>query len=96
MPYEPLKDEKEEEMHEGETSTKNHIHALNETFINFFKGLNGKELVQPKISSNSSVCLLCNMVGHSASGWSKCGRWNHWLKKRRRRRRRTLSQIWNW
>jgi hypothetical protein len=39
---------------------------------------------------------LCNMVGHSASGWSKCGRWNHWLKKRRRRRRRTLSQIWNW
>jgi hypothetical protein len=39
---------------------------------------------------------LCNMVGHSASGCSKCGRWNHWLKKRRRRRRRTLSQIWNW
>jgi hypothetical protein len=46
MPFESLKDEWEDEMNEMETSTKQQIHALNETLIFFFKGSNGKELVQ--------------------------------------------------
>ncbi len=67
-------------MNEGETSTKQQIHVLNETLINFFKGYNGKELAQLAIPSSSSVCQLCNMMGHNASScWKlsekpKCGK----------------------
>ncbi len=70
-PYEPLKDEKDGELIKGETSTNRHIHVFNETLINFFKGSSGKELVKLEIPSNSSVCVLCNMVGHRASMCSK-------------------------
>lgn len=63
MPFEPLKDEWEDEMNEKETSTKRHIHTLNETLINFFKGSNGKESVQPVIPNNSSLCQLCKYDG---------------------------------
>jgi hypothetical protein len=79
-PFEPLIDEWEAEMNEGETSTKQQIHVLNETLINFFKGYNGKELAQLAIPSSSSVCQLCNMMGHNASScWKlsekpKCGK----------------------
>ncbi len=70
-PYEPLKDEKNEELIKGETSIDWHIHALNETLIIFFKGLGGNELVTHEIPRSSSVCQLCNMVGHSAYMCSK-------------------------
>ncbi len=53
------------------TSINRHIHALNQTLTNFFKGSSGKELVTLEIPSSSSVCQLCNMVGHSASMCSK-------------------------
>lgn len=53
---EPLKDEQKDEMNEGETLIEWHIHALNDTLINFFKGSNGKELAQPIIPNNSSLC----------------------------------------
>ncbi len=69
--FEPLKDVREDEMNEGETLTEWHIHALNETLINLFKGSNGKELAQPTISNSSSLCQLCNMMGHSAFSCSK-------------------------
>ncbi len=49
-------------MNERETLTKQHIHVLNETLINFFMGSNGKELAQVVIPSSSSVCQLCNMM----------------------------------
>jgi hypothetical protein len=61
-----LKDERNEILIEGETSTNRHIHVFNETLINFFKGSSGKELVTLEIPSISSECQLCNMVGHSA------------------------------
>ncbi len=64
-PFEPLKDEWDDETNEGETSTKQHIHVLNETLINFFKGSSGKELAQLAIPSSSNVCQLCNMMGHN-------------------------------
>jgi hypothetical protein len=48
-----------------------HIRAINETLINFFKGSNGKELVQPTIPNSSSLCQLWNMMGNSASSCSK-------------------------
>ncbi len=70
-PYEPLKDEKNEELIEGETLIDQHIHVLNETLIKIFKGSGGKELVTFGIPSISNVCQLCNMVGHSASMCSK-------------------------
>ncbi len=70
-PFEPLKDEQEDEINEGETPTKQHIHVLNETLINFFKGSNGKQLVQPIIPNNSNLCQLCNMMGHNASSCLK-------------------------
>jgi hypothetical protein len=78
-------------MNEGKTLTKWHIHALNEILINFFKGSNGKELGQPTIPKNSSLCQLCNMMGHNASSCSKlsekpkCGkcRGGHKIENRR-------------
>jgi hypothetical protein len=51
--------------------TERHIHALNETLINFFQGSNGKELVQPTIPNSSSLCQLCNMMGHDVFSCSK-------------------------
>ncbi len=81
--HEPLKDERNEVLIEGDTSTNRHIHVFNETLINFFKGSSGKELVTFEIPSSSSECQLCNMVGHSASmclklfnrpKCNKCGR----------------------
>ncbi len=49
------------------TSINQHIHALNETLTNFFKGSGDKKLVTLEIPSSSNVCQLCNMVGHNAS-----------------------------
>jgi hypothetical protein len=67
MPFEPLKDELEDEgedeMNEKETSTKRQIHTLNETLINFFKGSNAKELAEPAIRNSSSLCQLCKYDG---------------------------------
>jgi hypothetical protein len=37
-PFEPLKEEREEEANEVESSTKRHIHALNDTLIKINKG----------------------------------------------------------
>ncbi len=44
-PHEPLKDERNGILIEGETSTNRHIHVFNETLTNFFKGSSGKEQV---------------------------------------------------
>ncbi len=71
MPFESLKDEWEDEMNEIETSTEWQIHVFNETLIFFFKGSNGKELVQLAIPNSSNLCQLCNMMGHNASSCLK-------------------------
>jgi hypothetical protein len=44
-PFEPLKDEKDEEIDIGGSSIEWQIHALNETLIIFFKGSIGKEVI---------------------------------------------------
>jgi hypothetical protein len=55
-PYEPLKEEQEEGA--SETMMEKHVTALNNTFINFFKGI----IHNPEASSSSTVfggCQIC-------------------------------------
>ncbi len=79
MPFEPLKEERDEEANEGELN-KRYIHAFDEMLINFFKGSSGKEIISSRNPRNLGVCHLCNMVGHGAftcsklSNRSKCGK----------------------
>jgi hypothetical protein len=70
-PFEPLKDERDEETSTKESSIERQIHVLNETLMKFFKRFIGKEIIPFGDQGNSSVCRLCNMVGHGASTCSK-------------------------
>ncbi len=70
-PFELLKEEKDEEANEGQSSIEQQIHALNGTLIKKIKGSNGKEIIPSRSPRSSSVCQSCNMVGHGASTCSK-------------------------
>jgi hypothetical protein len=63
-PYEPLKEEQEEES--SQTIIKKHVTALNNTLINFFKGA----VPNPEASSSSTVfggCQICKGGDHMAT-----------------------------
>jgi hypothetical protein len=52
--YEPLHEEREEELRLGKTNTNKHLQVLNETLVNYFgKGTNGK--VVPTLGRNNAI-----------------------------------------
>jgi hypothetical protein len=58
-PYEPLQEEKEEELALGKTSTNKHLQVLNETLVNYYgRRIDGK--VVPTLGRNNTIqCQLC-------------------------------------
>jgi len=56
-PFELLKEEQEEVMHD-DTLLKKQVFALNESFINFFKGISFVDGTIPPRVSNSIVCQI--------------------------------------
>jgi hypothetical protein len=55
MPFEPLKEEQEEGMH-NDTLLENQVFALNESFINFFKRTSSVVGVAPSRASSATMC----------------------------------------
>jgi hypothetical protein len=69
--FEPLKEERDEEANEGESSIEWQIHTFNEMLIKKIKGSSGKEIIPSRSLQNSSVCQLSNMVSHGVFACSK-------------------------
>jgi hypothetical protein len=63
-PYEPLQEERVEELALGETNTNKHLQMFNETLVNYFgRGIDGK--VVPTLGRNNTVqCQLCKSKEH--------------------------------
>jgi hypothetical protein len=57
-PFELLKEEQEEGMHD-DTLLEKQMFALNESFINFFKGISSVDGTIPLRVNNSTMCQIC-------------------------------------
>jgi hypothetical protein len=64
MPYEPLREEQEEDT--LESTVEKQVTALNDTFINFFKG-NSHDLASSSSSTAFGGCQLCKGKAHMAT-----------------------------
>ncbi len=63
-PFEPLKEEQEESMH-NDTMLEKHVHAFNESFINFFKGPSFVIGISPLRTINFTMChQICKASDH--------------------------------
>ncbi len=70
-PFEHLKEERDVEANEGESSIEQQIHTFNEALIKKINGSRDMEIISYRCLRSSNVCQLCNMVGHGASTCSK-------------------------
>ncbi len=63
--YEPLQEEREEELALGKTSIDKHLQALNDTLVNYFgRGTDGK--INHNLGSTSTIqCQLCKSNEHT-------------------------------
>jgi len=62
-PFEPLKEEQEESMH-NDTMLEKQVNAFNESFINFFKGSSFVVVVSPLRTINFTMCQICKASDH--------------------------------
>jgi hypothetical protein len=62
-PFEPLKEEHEEGMH-NDTMLEKQVNAFNESFINFFKGSSFVDGVSPLRTINSTMCQIYKANDH--------------------------------
>jgi hypothetical protein len=71
IPYEPLQEEREEELTMGETNIDKHLQALNDTLVNYFgSGANGRVSHNSK-GANTIQCQLCKSNEHITSACPK-------------------------